>query len=79
MILEVARGHIVLKTEQGVVRILGEALLPGYGSPDFVVYKNSIKEWLDPEGVAIDSKAVDIIIQQLIFDANEKNLKIEIE
>ena len=65
MILEVARGHIILKTERGVVRILGEALLPGYGSPDFVVYKNSIKEWLDPEGVAIDSEDVDLIIQQL--------------
>ena len=30
------------------VTIYGEVLLKGYGSPDFVLYKNSIEKWDAP-------------------------------
>ncbi len=79
MIREIARGHIILETDEGVVRILGEALLPGHGSPDFVVYENSIKEWLEPEKAIISSESKQAIIEQLVKDAKEKKLTIEIE
>ncbi|MEZ4935951.1 MAG: Imm74 family immunity protein [Saprospiraceae bacterium] len=79
MIKEITRGHITLETSEGVVRILGEALLPGFGSPDFVVYENSIKEWIEPEKKAISEESKKAIIEQLIKDAKARKLKIEIE
>jgi len=30
------------------VTVYGEALLRGYGSPDFVLYQNSIEKWDTP-------------------------------
>jgi len=41
-ILELMRGHILVKIDEITVRIEGEAYLPGHGSPDFVLYKKSI-------------------------------------
>ncbi|QIL89519.1 hypothetical protein GNX18_06940 [Microbulbifer sp. SH-1] len=79
MIKEITRGHIILETKEGVVRILGEALLPGYGSPDFVVYENSIKEWLEPANELISPNSKRNILKQLKKDAKEKQLNIEIE
>ncbi|SDZ76381.1 Imm74 family immunity protein [Microbulbifer marinus] len=79
MIKEIARGHIVLQTEHGTVTILGEALLPGYGSPDFIAYENSINEWDEPKGELIGCDLKKKILRQLLSDAKERNIKIEIE
>ena len=42
-IVEIARGHIIVRTGDKTVKFYGEALLRGHGSPDFVVYSDSIK------------------------------------
>ena len=43
MILKMTRGHIRYRHVSGQVVTIGiEALLPGYGSPDVVIYANSI-------------------------------------
>jgi hypothetical protein len=79
MILEVTRGHIKLKYKDRIITILGEALLPGYGSPDFVVYSNSITHWDDDSNIPIDRDQKEKILDLLKKDANERNLSIEIE
>ena len=79
MIREIARGHIILETEGGVVQILGEAFLPGHGSPDFLVYENSIKEWSEPKKKVITPDVKKLILNQLMKDAKVRNLNIEIE
>lgn len=46
---EIARGHLRVKDGAKSATIYGEALLRGYGSPDFVLYQNSIKKWDAPD------------------------------
>jgi len=45
---EISRGHLRIKKGVKSVTVYGEALLRGYGSPDFVVYQNSIEKWDPP-------------------------------
>lgn len=47
---EIARGHLRVKDGAKSVIVYGEALLRGYGSPDFVLYQNSIEKWDAPNG-----------------------------
>ena len=42
---EIARGHLRVKDGAKSVTVYGEALSRGYGSPDFVLYQNSIEKW----------------------------------
>lgn len=44
-LVEIARGHVVLEAYCKSIKIYDEALLRGHGSPDFVVYSNSIGRW----------------------------------
>jgi hypothetical protein len=45
---EIARGHLRVRDGAKSVTVYGEALLRGYGSPDFVLYQNSIEKWDAP-------------------------------
>lgn len=45
---EIARGHLRMKDGAKSLTVYGEALLRGYGSPDFVLYQNSIEKWDAP-------------------------------
>jgi hypothetical protein len=45
---EIARGHLRVKDGPKSVTVYGEALLRGHGSPDFVLYQNSIEKWDAP-------------------------------
>lgn len=50
MIVEMARGHIRYRHANGrTVTIEVEALLPGHGGPDFVIFANSIRRWEPPD------------------------------
>ena len=44
----IARGHLRVKDGAKSVAVCGEALLRGHGSPDFVLYQNSIERWNAP-------------------------------
>ena len=41
-------GTLRVKDGAKSVTVYGEALLRGYGSPDFVLYQNSIEKWDTP-------------------------------
>ncbi len=49
MIIEIARSYVRAEVDGRPVTIGGEAYLPGFGSPDFVIYKASVQRW-DPPG-----------------------------
>lgn len=52
---EIARGHLRVKVGAKSATVYGEAFLRGYGSPDFVLYQNSIEKWdapNDQEGIS---------------------------
>jgi hypothetical protein len=48
-IINIARGHIVLRDGSKSTTIYGEALLRGYKSPDFILYSSSIERWDMPD------------------------------
>jgi hypothetical protein len=43
ILTEIARGHLRVRDGATSVTVYGEALLTGYGFPDFVLYQNSIE------------------------------------
>ncbi|MFK3736121.1 Imm74 family immunity protein [Massilia sp. TN1-12] len=45
---EIVRGYLRVKDGAKSVTVCGEALLRGYGSPDFMPYQNSIEKWYAP-------------------------------
>jgi len=79
MILEITRGHIRMEIEGKKITILGEAYFRGSGSPDFVVYSNSIRNWDAPDSGYIDKYTKEKIIRELYKSMKEKNMTIEIE
>jgi len=47
-LIERARGHLKVRVDDRVATIYGEAFLRGHGSPDFLVYSNSLEKWDEP-------------------------------
>jgi hypothetical protein len=48
-LVEITHGHLRVKIGGKSITIYGEAFLRGYGSPDFVLYQNSIEKWDVPD------------------------------
>lgn len=77
---EIARGHLRMKDGAKSVTVYGEALLRGYGSPDFVLYQNSIEKWdapNDQEDVTPAEK--EKLIQFLKEEFSRRKMFLEIE
>ncbi len=55
----------------------GEALLPGHGGPDFVLYTNTIEDWDD--GSPIDAEDKKKILAQVMWEARQLGIDIELE
>lgn len=80
MIIEIARGHIRLQFGGRIVTIEGEAYASGYGSPNFVAYRSSIRRWDPPyESLTIDDETKGEILIDLASRMKEKGMSIEIE
>jgi hypothetical protein len=80
MITEITRAHIRLTLGEKTVTVEGEGFAPGYGSPDFVVYKNSIERWDPPFDVeVIDDIAREQILLEIKQEMSKKGMTIEIE
>lgn len=53
-IVHVSRGDIRLKSEDKLVRVLGEALIASAATePSYVIYLNSLNNWEAPPNVAL--------------------------
>lgn len=77
---EIAGGHLRLKDGARYVTILGEAFLRGYGSPDFVLYQNSIEKWDAPDDQQdVTSVEKARLIQFLKEDFSRRKMLLEIE
>lgn len=79
MILELTRGHIRITFEGRMVTIQGEALLPGHGSPDFLIYANSIRNFDAPDGSAIDLATRARILERLGDELRARGTTFEID
>jgi hypothetical protein len=79
-LVEIARGHIVLEAYGKSIKIYGEVLLRGHGSPDFVVYSNSIDRWdLPDDHGKIPDAVKNEILEFLQAEFLKRNMTIEIE
>ena len=79
-LLEIARGHLRVQNGSRSVTIYGEAFLRGYGSPDFVLYQNSIEKWDVPYGQEVVTPAEkQQLIQFLIEEFPRKKMSLEIQ
>lgn len=79
-IVEIARGHIFLEAYGKSIKIYGEALLRGHGSPDFVVYSNTIERWDFPDDhEKFDESVKNQIIAFLQAEFLNRNMTIGIE
>lgn len=79
-LVDIARGHITIEYGRKTVTIYGEALLRGHGSPDFVVYADSIKWWDAPddhEQIGDEVKNIILVFLRLTF--LEKGMTLEID
>ena len=80
MIEEMTRGHIRLRVGDRTVTVGGEMLLSGHGSPNYVIYLNSIRAWDVPNAhIAIDEAGQLRIIDLLREEMRKRNMSIEIE
>lgn len=79
-LVEISRGHLRVKDGARSVTIYGEALLRGHGSPDFVLYQNSIGKWDAPndnEDISSDQK--ERILRYLQEEFPRRSMVLEIE
>lgn len=79
-LIEITRGHLKVKAGAKGVTIYGEAFLRGHGSPDFLLYENSIEKWdvpNDQEGVTPAEK--EQLIQFLKEEFSRRKMFLEIE
>jgi hypothetical protein len=75
--MRISRSALRLKVANRLVTVGGEAYLPGHGSPDFVVYTNTIEKWDDGAPISVDEKRE--IVACVIAQAESQGLRIEIE
>jgi hypothetical protein len=59
--------------------VYGEAFLRGYGSPDFVLYQNSIKKWEPPDDREVTPAEKERLIQFIKDEFSRRKMFLEIE
>lgn len=81
IIKNTTRGTIVVSVDGRQLTVGSEALLPGFGSPDFVIFSKSIEKWDDePKGsVTIDERVRLEILESLKHTLAARKLTCEIE
>jgi hypothetical protein len=79
-LVEITHGHLRVKIGGKSITIYGEAFLRGYGSPDFVLYQNSIEKWDAPDDkenlTLIEKKQ---LVQFLKEEFSRRKMCVEIE
>lgn len=75
--MRLTRSTLHTEVDGRPVTVQGEALLPGHGSPEFVVYANSIQFWDD--GKEIGPREKRRIIVSIEEEAKREGRQIEIE
>ncbi|MBB6135207.1 hypothetical protein HD842_003365 [Massilia aurea] len=79
-LVEITHGHLRVKIGGKSITIYGEAFLRGYGSPDFVLYQNSIEKWDTPD----DKENLTLIEKKQLFqflkeEFSRRKMLLEIE
>jgi hypothetical protein len=80
MIKRLTRGSVLFEFEGKSVTLQGEGLLRGYGSPDWVIYENSLLRWEAPhQEEALDDDTRRRLLSALIDAFRERGMNAVIE
>ncbi|WAS94047.1 Imm74 family immunity protein [Nannocystis punicea] len=80
MIKHMTRGHIEFEFDGKPVTIPGEALLPGHGSPDFVIFSAMLKTWGPPNtGEPLDDATKKRLLAAAVAEMKEIGMTVEID
>lgn len=75
--MELTRSSLRIKIDGRSVTVEGEAYLPGHGSPDFVLYRESMLCWDDGEPMEEDEKRR--AIDRILDEAQREGIEVTIE
>jgi len=79
-IKNITRGHVEFEHDGRTAIIEGEGLLRGHGSPDFVLYSNTLKQWEAPHTAeAISDETKQTLLADLLKAFAQKGMTAEIE
>jgi len=79
-LIEITRGHLKVKDGAKSTTIYGEAFFRGHGSPDFVLYENSIEKWDAPnDQESVTPAEKERLIQFLKDEFSRRMIFLEIE
>ena len=75
--MKFTRSSLTIAVNGRTITVQGEAYLPGHGSPDFVVYSETITRWDDGAPVSQDER--NEVLAQIAREAQSRGLRIELE
>jgi hypothetical protein len=79
-VVHISRGDIRLKSEDKLVRVLGEALIaPAPTEPSYVIYLNSLNNWEVPTGVALTETEKQEVVSAIRKHFQDRGSVIEFE
>jgi hypothetical protein len=79
-IRRITRSRVEFEHDGRSASIEGEGLTRGHGSPDFVLYKNTLNSWAAPhEAEAIDDTTKQLLLSSLVKAFEERGMTAEIE
>lgn len=79
-VVHVSRGDIRLKSEDKLVRVLGEALIASTPTePSYVIYLNTLNNWEMPPDVALTEAAKQEVISAIRKHFQDRGSVVEFE
>lgn len=79
-VIYVSRGDIRLKSEDKLVRVLGEALTASAPTePSYVIYLNSLNSWEEPPDVALTETEKQAIVSAIRKHFQDRGSVVEFE
>ena len=79
-VVHVSRGDIRLKSEDKLVRVLGEALIASTPTePSYVIYLNSLNNWEVPPDVALTENEKQDVVSAIRKHFQDRGSVVELE
>lgn len=79
-VIHVSRGHMILRSEEKRLRVLGEALIASApADPSYIIYLNSFHNWEVPPDVALTEIEKLEVINEIQKYFDERGSVVEFE
>ena len=79
MITKMSPGYLRVQMGERTVTIEGEGLVRMEGQPDYVIYKDSIRQWDSPHVEPIDEVTKQQILHDVVLELEEQGVKVAVE